>query len=136
TSSGHDLLVLSTCRQVYRTGRFERDGSFEPLTASNEWNDASIEPLGGRRFLMSSDRRGVPQLWLFEEGGVPRLVVSTPADHPAVSPDGRSLAWTGIEEGQRGIHVGGIDGSAPRRLTESDTDEHPRFSRDGSAVLF
>ncbi len=58
---------------------------------------------------------------------------------PAVSPDGRWLAWQSddSEEGTDDVFLAKIDGSEPRRLTRSEAnDGHPWFSRDGRWIVF
>jgi Tol biopolymer transport system component len=55
-------------------------------------------------------------------------------DAPAVSPDGRWVAFTQIADG---VHVVPLDGSVPpRQLTRGADDVAPCFSRDGATVYF
>ena len=57
---------------------------------------------------------------------------------PAVSPDGRTIAWQTNQTGPTDdIFLADIDGSNQRRLTMSDAnDGHPWFSRDGRWIVF
>ena len=57
---------------------------------------------------------------------------------PAVSPDGRTIAWQTNQTGPTDdIFLADIDGSNQRRLTLSDAnDGHPWFSRDGRWIVF
>lgn len=57
---------------------------------------------------------------------------------PAVSPDGRLLAWqTNVEGGQDEIFLAAIDGSGRRNVTRHPrNDGHPWFSRDGQWIVF
>jgi Tol biopolymer transport system component len=57
---------------------------------------------------------------------------------PAVSPDGREIAFSRSEvDGSWHIWTVGADGGAPRRLTSGEAGEvYPRYSRDGKTVFF
>ena len=57
---------------------------------------------------------------------------------PAVSPDGRTIAWQTNRSGPTDdIFLADIDGSNQRRLTMSNAnDGHPWFSRDGRSIVF
>ena len=57
---------------------------------------------------------------------------------PAVSPDGREIAFSRSEvDGSWHIWTVGADGGAARRLTSGDAGEvYPRYSRDGRTILF
>ena len=73
-------------------------------------------------------------------GSKVRLLTDDAALHrrPAVSPDGRWLAWQTNVEGQGDeLYFAHIDGSEARNLTQTDgNDGHPWFSRDGSWIVF
>jgi len=57
---------------------------------------------------------------------------------PAVSPDGKLLAWQTNMNGRNDeIYLANIDGSNPRNLTDAPGDDgHPWFSRDGKSLVF
>jgi hypothetical protein len=58
---------------------------------------------------------------------------------PAISPDGKLLAWqTNRAGGRDEIFLAGVDGSNPRNLTQTPRSHegHPWFSRDGKWVIF
>ena len=56
---------------------------------------------------------------------------------PAVSPNGRFVAYCACPEGQCDIYLAAIDGSRQIRLTEHEAwDEEPVWSLDGRVVLF
>ena len=71
-----------------------------------------------------------------------KAVVLVGAKHldrrPAVSPDGKSLAWqTNRAGGEDEIFLADIDGSNARNLTNAaGNDGHPWFSRDGQWIIF
>ncbi|MGH9664522.1 MAG: hypothetical protein ACRD9L_08885 [Bryobacteraceae bacterium] len=57
---------------------------------------------------------------------------------PAISPDGRLLAWqTNLKGGEDEIFLANIDGSDARDITNAKgNDGHPWFSRDGKSIVF
>ena len=80
------------------------------------------------------------KLWIVPAAGGPaRAIDEAPGNHhsPAVSPDGRRVAFV-AERGERGdIMVADLDGRAARVI--SDGDEYvlqPRWSPDGTALLY
>ena len=78
------------------------------------------------------------------KSGTVRQIVSTKGSwsNPAVSPDGRSVAFSGSEAGTYSYHadevwVVGLDGTGMRALTTNDRDPFAvRWSPDGSGVFF
>lgn len=65
------------------------------------------------------------------DGSGLRRVAAAPASNPALSRDGRLLAFTASKPG---IWIAGADGRGARRLTDRH-DESPSWSPDGSAVV-
>ena len=58
-------------------------------------------------------------------------------EYPAISPDGKSVAFTADEGGTRQIWVKLIAGGAPLQLTRDTTDHlRPRWSPDSSSIIF
>lgn len=71
----------------------------------------------------------------------PRIarITSAPGleDEPALSPDGRSIAYTSDERGNLDVYVRSVDGGEPVRLTDSDADDaQPAWSPDGRRIAF
>ena len=59
------------------------------------------------------------------------------AESPAISPDGRSVAFTGAVGGKRQVFVQLIAGGAPLEITRDTVDhECPRWSPDSSSILY
>ena len=55
---------------------------------------------------------------------------------PAVSPDGKTVAFISDRSGQVTIWTMGIDGSRQKQLTTGDRDVRPRFAPDGTWLLY
>jgi hypothetical protein len=58
---------------------------------------------------------------------------------PAISPDGKLLAWqtNAPDGGEDEIYLANVDGSSARNLTKAKgNDGHPWFSRDGKTIVF
>ncbi len=59
------------------------------------------------------------------------------AESPAISPDGRSVAFTAGVAGKRQVFVRLIAGGAPLQITHDTVDhEFPRWSPDSSSILY
>jgi len=129
-------LVLSNCRQVFQVGRFEGEGGFKPLFTGRDWNDLNVSALPDGSFVFASDRSGETQIWRGRPGETPHVVIDRAANFPAVSPDGKTIAWIATARDARGVYVSGMDGSAPRRITTGDSDDQPVFARDGQSLFF
>jgi len=58
-------------------------------------------------------------------------------ESPALSPDGRMVAFVAPADGRRQIWIRMLSGGAPLRVTHDDSDhEFPRWTRDGSAIVY
>ena len=58
-------------------------------------------------------------------------------ESPALSPDGRMVAYVAQVEGRRQIWIRMLSGGAPLRVTHDEGDhEYPRWTRDGSAIIY
>jgi Tol biopolymer transport system component len=58
-------------------------------------------------------------------------------EQPAVSPDGKWVAFVAPEKGRRQVWVRLLGGGAPAPVTHDDADhEHPRWTPDSSSILY
>jgi eukaryotic-like serine/threonine-protein kinase len=55
---------------------------------------------------------------------------------PAVSPDGKTMAFVSDRDGRKRVWLRQIQGGGEQPLTEGPDDDYPRFSPDGSSILF
>jgi Tol biopolymer transport system component len=55
---------------------------------------------------------------------------------PAVSPDGKTMAFVSDRDGKKRVWLRQIQGGGEQPLTEGPDDDYPRFSPDGSSILF
>lgn len=128
-----------TPRQI-SSGDFKHDNAavFTPdgqalIVAANRRADADMEPLD-------------TELWEFslKDGAAKALTTRRgPDNDPAISPNGKWIAYTGFDDRYQGYQVDQLwlvsrDGGTPRSLTpDLDRDvEDPRFSADGRSVIF
>jgi Tol biopolymer transport system component len=126
---------------ILRTAHHERIA----LTGTSSEVDPVLMPdLGGLLFI--SDRwGGVQNLWLLplNEGtptGEPPRRLSPPGGstvYPALSPDGRWVAYYRVIDGQRDIWAQPIDGNSAVQLTRHPaSDLQPAWSPDGRRIVF
>jgi serine/threonine-protein kinase len=140
-------IVWSTCATEQDIAALRTVGDRAPLEAvqllpKTEWTDDQPAGLPGSpsRMVLVSDRAARRQLWVVDVAGKDRDAVrrlptgELEVAAPAVSPDGRWVAFTAAKAG---LHVVALDGSsAVRRLTSGTDDTSATFSRDGAFVYF
>ena len=98
---------------------------------------------GARGLIYTSYRSGTPQIFLSRifEGVLVPNVTKEPADvqamAPMVSPDGTRVAYSSTRSGNFDIWVANIDGSNPRNLTGTPSDDTaPCWSPSGLEIAF
>jgi serine/threonine-protein kinase len=76
-------------------------------------------------------------IWLHLPDGHTRPLVATPANEraPALSPDGRWMAYTSDGSGTDEIYVQSVDGGTPARVSSAGGTE-PLWSRDGRELFY
>ena len=79
------------------------------------------------------------QIGIMDIGSPPRIV-STPGiivNKVALSPDGSTIAFEGLDDTNTDIYTVGVDGSGLRKLTDDPaTDEFPQWSPDGTTIVY
>ncbi|MBO4207266.1 VWA domain-containing protein [Micromonospora echinofusca] len=117
-----------------------------PLLTADERGDAArdVDARGGRLVWIGqrADAAGADlggALYLRRPGADPLRLVGGPGsvDQPALSPDGRRVAFTSDRAGNADIWLVGTDGSGLRRLTDHPAaDSWPTWSPDGTRIAF
>lgn len=118
----------------------------EPVTSEAEPVLGAAASADGRRLVVSATRGEFADLWLRSADParveLPRRLTFDPADEtePALSPDGRWLAWVGHGHDAKGdVYVLNLEspGGEPRRLTGREAEDGgPAFSPDGRTLYF
>jgi Tol biopolymer transport system component len=71
------------------------------------------------------------------EGDTVRLVSTGSGAEATVSPDGKTIVWTSVKEGDLDLYAINLDGSKPRRLTsEIGYDGGAFFSPDSQRIVY
>ncbi len=106
--------------------------------------DQPVPAPDGRTVVFVTQVAGEPTCWLGQVAagrleGPPHRVIDRPAwcANPQVSPDGRWLTFTSIENGQRDLWAAPLAGGIGQRLTDDPgNDLDPVWSPDGTRVAF
>ncbi|MDX1500760.1 MAG: DUF1579 family protein [Thermoanaerobaculia bacterium] len=128
------------------------DGRIDRQLTDNEADDCQpdVTP-DGRTVVFWSDRGGSGEIWSMPlDGGEARRLTDVPANDlvpahryggegpPRVSPDGASIVWMSIRDGETfDVYTMALDGSGVRRLTHHLADDgYPAWSPDGAWIAF
>ena len=111
------------------------------LISSTKAEFAPAYSLDGKRIAFVSEQTGAPAVWICDsDGRNPVQLTSfgfTELAGLRWSPDGQSIAFSGIVEGNQDVYVVSAGGGAPRRLTtQPGANAWPFWSRDGRWLYF
>jgi TolB protein len=93
----------------------------------------------GRSIYFTSDRGGSPQIYRVPStGGSPERVTfaGTYNISPALSPDGRWLAFISRVQGQFKLHVMELPSGQATPITDTTADESPSFAPNGRLIVY
>lgn len=102
-------------------------------------NDHGITPDGETLIISDGTEEGVSIIYTVPiEGGTPKRVTDEgPSYWHGVSPDGRTLAYVGLRDGEYDIYTIPIEGGEETRLTTAEgLDDGPDYSPDGEWIYF
>ena len=118
-----------------------------PFIASTRLEFSPRYSPAGKRIAFDSGRSsqaGSSEIWLCDSDGSNQQQLTSlgsDAAYPSWSPDGASIAFNSIAEGNMAIYVIGANGGKPRRVTPDASDNSapssiPNWSRDGTWIYF
>src|SRR4030095_9882063 len=93
----------------------------------------------GGRLVFSSSRTGNRNLWTARGANVapaPLTSGRTFDERPAVSPNGREIAFVSDRNGRRGIWLMNMDGGTPQFVVTADVVDTLSWSPDGTQLGF
>jgi Tol biopolymer transport system component/DNA-binding winged helix-turn-helix (wHTH) protein len=108
---------------------------------STRWDSNPAYAPDGKRIAFTSNRAGPQGIWISDRDGRNAVQIADLGgvfvDHPAWSPDGRSIAFDASPDGRTAIFTVAPEGGVLRRITEGPGDNrNPAWSRDGKWIYF
>ena len=133
-------LVVSLSRdggtQLFRVPR--NGGTPQKLTHTGINTEAAFSA-DGSQIYFTSDRGGAPQIYRMNAAGGPAQRVtfgSAQALSPALSPDGKWLAYIAREGGGYKLRIMDLATGTSRNLTDTNEDEHPSFAPNSRLIVY
>jgi len=120
----------------------DADGAGEAdsiYVGDDEFTAGAWLPQGDSLVLISQSTETLYNLWLLGPGdGEPRPLLTSPfsENFPAISPDGRWLAYVTDESGRMEIYVRTLSGGGGRVQVSRDGGQEPSWSRDGRELFY
>jgi len=122
-------------------------GVEQRLTDRDEPEYDAVPAVDGRSFLLAYDRISPNQgdidiaRWLPDKQALEPLIVTgeklSHEEWPALSPDGRQIAYTSTRDGNQELYVAAANGKDSLRLTQDPAhDAHPCWLPDGRSIAF
>jgi serine/threonine-protein kinase len=143
SADGTQIVFTSTRegpRNIYRI-RADGGGDVERLTHSKNWqNILSYAPDGSTVFFTEQATDTLSDIWsLALQGSRPlqRLLATSAAElFPALSPDGRWLAYTSDESGREEVYVRSYPGLGRKWLISTTGGSEPIWTRRGRELFY
>jgi len=138
SADGESVLFVSTRGGHSSVYAAARDGSREEELLRLPGNVTAASPApDGRRLVVHEEGRGLVLADLRGTDSARVLVEERLApEHPAVSPDGRWLAYTALEVGRREVFVRTLEGEEARWQVSWAGGAQPAWSRSGGSLFF
>jgi TolB protein len=117
----------------------QRGGEPRRLTRSDSIDTESVFSADGATLFFVSDRGGSPQIYRIPvTGGDVQRVTFTGNYNisPALSPDGRWMAYISRISGQFKLHVMDLNTGTATAITNTTADESPSFAPNGRLILY
>lgn len=121
-----------------RVGPAGAVGEPERLTASPEWEGEPTAAADGA-IIFVRGRGPVARLWIKPVAGAERRLTKETAGAerwPAVSPDGKHVAYVSVREGGNQLRVRLLAGDSDRVVLRDKPAEHPAWSPAGDRIVF
>lgn len=109
------------------------------ITTSNSDGLGGVVWMPDGRLVFTSRTGESEHLWIADADGSNRRQITDGRGsdtHPAVSPDGRTIAFVSSREGARSVWKTDLDGGHAVRLTTGLADSSPDFSPDGRWIFY
>ena len=136
-----DGTTLVTIQQVPHSNLWVATGDYKNAKQITQADVDGAEGVGAAagKAVYTSSATGITSISVVNLDGSNATQVSPAdelSDQPAISSDGRRVAFTGFKENKPNIWVANIDGSDLRQLTSGNADLAAGFSPDGESVYF
>jgi TolB protein len=126
--------------QIY--GMDSNGGEPRKLSQSSSIDTEPVYSSDGKFIYFVSDRGGSPQVYRMPAGGestgrAERVSFTGSYNiSPAISPDGRNLAYISRVNGAFKLHVAELGGGNATPITDTSADERPSFAPNGKLLMY